>query len=148
MPHNILKIITKGASNVEAGDGWYAVETICVNDPIGDIYFRSKGKNKRVELHHYEYDSDPTYIEHISSSNDSWGDWENDIIPSLKPLNVSCISGFPRLIGWAECTFSPNHFLLPSRTPLKRPCAIEMFIASGCYTSIGRKLSGNKYHKP
>ena len=84
-------------------EGWFAREVMTLDDPIGDIYYKTTDSNDKVSLHYFEFAIDDSHLHLISSSNDNspdWIGWENDILPNLRPLKVTCVSGPPFLNGW------------------------------------------------
>jgi hypothetical protein len=86
-----------------------------LDDPTGDIYYKTTDSNDRVSLHYFEFAIDDSHLNLISPSNDNspdWIGWENDILPNLRPLNVTCVSGLPFLHGWADRTINMIDFIV------------------------------------
>ena len=46
----------------------------------------------------------------IKYNCEAWGDWENSILPNLRPLDVSVVPGCPVVVGWAGENPFLNHF--------------------------------------
>jgi len=65
--------------------------------------------------------------------DDGWPtDWRTSLLPNLRPLAVSVISGSPRLLGWSDETLTPLNFTAP--TP--KPKSIERTIGNQYYALL------------
>ena len=66
-----------------------------------DVYFvTTTFRNKKLipTMFHFELDSEGDILKFSSNSiasPEGWGNWELDILPNLRRLTVSCVSGFP-----------------------------------------------------
>jgi hypothetical protein len=143
IPISALKVMTYGPS-MSIG-GWGAIQ-ILSGDPnealpdFGDIYYiRAQTKEKNMQLIHFKQKGDILVIDSLSDS--SWGDWQNDILPNLRPLQVTCISGYPRLLGWADFALGPDTFTLKGGGP-KGP-SIEALIANRTHHLLKERLPIN-----
>ena len=102
---------------------------------IGDIYYFDKGKKPKDlnswHLYWFEVADDNTTL-FIQGWNLDPGwpkDWRSSLLPNLRPLAVSTVSGSPRLIGWADDSLSTLNFTVP--TP--KPKSLELIICADYY---------------
>ena len=89
-----------------------------LDGPIGDIYYKTTDSNDKVSLHYFELAIDVSHLHLISSSSDNspdWIGWENVILPNLRPLKVTCVSGLPFLNGWADRAINMIDFIVPKK---------------------------------
>ena len=121
-----------------------------LDDPIGDIYYKTADSNDKVTLHYFEFAIDDSHLQLISSSNDNypdWTGWENDISPNLKPLNLICVPDLPFLSGWADRTINTMDFIVPKRVQSDdKNTLVELIVCSANYTNTS--ASPTKYFKP
>ena len=76
-----------------------------------------------------------------------WIGWENDILPNLRPLKVTCVSGLPFLNGWADRTINTIGFIVPKKDQSDdKNTLVELTMCSANYTNIS--ASPTKYCKP
>ena len=126
------------------------METMALDDPIGDIYYKTTDTNDKVSLHYFEFAIDDSHLQLVSSSIDSspdWIGWEINILPNLRPLKVTCVSGLPFLNGWADRTINMSDFIVPKKDQSDDKIKlVELTICSASYTNISS--SPTKYHKP
>ena len=131
-------------------EGWFAREVMTLDDPIGDIYYKTTGSDDKVSLRYFEFAIDDSHLHLISSSNDNspdWIGWENDILPNLRPLKVTCVSGLPYLNGWADRTINMIDFIVPKKVQSDdKNTLVELTMCSVNYTNIS--ASPTKYYKP
>ena len=131
-------------------EGWFAREVMTLDDPIGDIYYKTTDSNDKVSLHYFEFAIDDSHLHLISSSNDNspdWIGWGNDISPNLRPLKVTCVSGLPFLNGWADRTINMIDFIVPKKVQSDdKNTLVELTVCSANYTNIS--ASPTKYFKP
>ena len=81
------------------------MEAMTLDDPIGDIYYKTTDTNNKMSLHYFEFAIDDSHLQLVSSSSDNspdWIGWKVNILLNLRPLKVTCISDQPLLNGWAD----------------------------------------------
>ena len=131
-------------------EGWFAREVMTLDDPIGDIYYKTTDNNNKVSLHYFEFAIDDSHLRLVSSSSANspdWLEWETNILPNLRPLKVTCISGLPFLNGWADRTLNMIDFIVPKKDQSDDKIKlVELTICSANYTNISSNPT--KYHKP
>ena len=89
-----------------------------LDDPIGDIYYKTTDSNDKVSLHYFEFAIDDSHLHLISSSNDSspeWIGWVNDMSPNLGPVKITCVSALPFLNVWADRTINTIEFIIHNK---------------------------------
>ena len=117
VPEGIHKAMVSGCDPPQS-EGWFAREVTTLDDPIGDIYYKTTDSNYKVSLHYFEFAIDDSHLHLISSSSDNspdWIGWEDSIPPNLRPLKVTCVSGLPFLNGWADRTINMIDFIVPKK---------------------------------
>ena len=138
IPVHILETMTTGS--VWTPSGWAATELESEDpnetSPIGDIYYIiTPLKNRKLSLLYFREEDDTLVYD--SPSNHSWGDWETELLPNLRPLEVTCISGLPRVLGWADQVNGPNSFVVPNTPQNKQIVStLETIISSKTYTKF------------
>ena len=146
IPTFVDKIMTAGESDSSL-EGWYATEDSIIDvnqitdDPVGDIYYKYVDKEGNITLYHY-IQVNETHLEIDSSSNDlseRWLEWRTSILPYLRALKVSCVSGLPVRIGWANAIISLADFLIPIKEERKMRSTVEQAIATSNYSNIRNK---------
>ena len=124
-----------------------------IPDTIGDVYFvTTTFRNKKLTptMFHFELDSEGDILKFSSNSiasPEGWGNWELDILPNLRRLAVSCVSGFPRIVGWSDSTLS-NETFFPDTPGKKDSLSIERTVSSAAYGlfEIAPKDSGIQHY--
>lgn len=150
MPNHVLKIMSKGEDE-SIVSGWAALECEQEFMEIGDVYYSLKTKDDKQRLVYFEFESDShTHLVKQSVDSDEWGDWENEILPNLKPLNVSCVSGLPRIIGWRDSSFCPHTFFVKGMTNPNSsdPISLEFAISGSSYFDMVSTNNISTYNKP
>ena len=89
--------------------------------PIGDIYYLAQKKTptgmKQV-ISHFTWDPDSNSLNYNYSAMQGkpapgWGNWEQNLLPELRQLDLSLLSGKPSVPRWADQVLSTNDFLIP-----------------------------------
>ena len=149
IPARILMTITAGPPPPR--EGWAATELISLNEDdttsIGDIYYIiPSNKQREMSLIYFEvYDNQLRFSE---KSNPSWGDWQQEILPNLRSLAISCTSGLPRILGWSDQNLNLNMFKPPQHEG-HNTSTIESMVASTQYSVLNHgKPTPTKRIKP
>ena len=101
------------------------------DNSIGDIYLIQYSKGEVENLLWFAPTEDNSYTLRFNGNADpSWGDWRTDIIPLLRPVNISAVSGYPVLIGWASEEVGLDQLLVPGSEK-----TLEQTIAAGFYSN-------------
>jgi exonuclease III len=140
LPGNVILTMVKGPAAKFVG--WAAIqyepEGHDEHQPlIGDIYYiPTPAKGEVLNILYFE--DREGILTYISNSRDSdWGDWQTQILEQLRPLEVSCVSGHPRVLGWADQIITNNTFQFPvERGPKGLPKTIETTVANATYTLL------------
>ena len=129
-------------ASAEVQEGWGAVDIsdFDSDDPIGDIYYLSKGGKPKVtdnwKLYWYGKADDGESLE-LLGNNDSpgqdWGpNWKTVIVPKLRKLAVSVLDNTPHIIGWADEIMTPDTFSIPTfRAP-----SLERLVGTKFYNKM------------
>ena len=110
------------------------------------IYYFDKSRSPKdpKSWHLYWYhaadDGDSLFPQGWDKDPTGWPpDWRTSLLPNLRPLAVSIVSGIPRLLGWADEVLSPLNFTVP----IPKPKTIESLVGVSYYSLL--KL-GTPYH--
>ena len=102
---------------------------------IGDIYYIIPSTKKAPKrLAYFTCEGNALIFSGFDSLD--WGPWEQDIVPNLRPLSVSCASGLPILIGWADLSLGNDSFRVPLGSDPKAYKSIEQYISSVYYNAL------------
>jgi exonuclease III len=155
LPGGVMLTMVKGSA--AKFTGWAAIQYEPEGHDeyqplIGDIYYIPIPDKGELSIMYFEdREGILTYVS--TSKNSNWGDWQTQILPNLRPLEVSCVSGHPRVLGWADQIITNNTFQFPvERGPKETPKTIETVVASATYTLLNEsqiiKLKCNLKMKP
>ena len=126
------------------------MEVVTLDDPIGDIYYKTIDNDNKVSLHYFEIAIDDSHLQLVSSSSANspgWLDGKTNILPNLRPLKVTCASVLPFLNGWSDRTLNVIDFIVPKNDQSgDKNKLVELIICSTNYTNISSNPT--KYHKP
>ena len=141
IPQYVDEIMTAGEPIIS--NGWGAT-VMALNNEIGDIYYVYQDQKENMTYLLYFEIVENDQIKFICDSiNEDWGNWEIDILPNLRPLHVSAISGHPVIIGWANHSITNSNFYTPEECQ-KFVKSVESSVSSAFYN----KMKDNRFQRP
>ena len=117
---------------------------MALTNEIGDIYYVHHTIKFNITYLLYFEVVEKDQIQFMCDSiNADWGNWKVDILPNLRPLHVSAISGYPTIIGWANHSISNSNFYTPQECQ-----KFEKSVESSVSSSFYNKMKENKFQRP
>jgi hypothetical protein len=145
IPPWVARVMAPGPPDfVKIQHGWGATEAPEGDpDPVADVYYFDKTSQKGTTSEHWNLywygvadDGITLYLQGYNRSLDQgWApDWITSILPSMRPISVTLLTGTPRMIGWSDEYISPATFIVPV-SKKSRP-TIEEIVGSGYYLPL------------
>ena len=97
----MLKPTKKGLVNLPLGDS-----------PFGCVYYViPPTKRHSIRLARFELEDKDLIFKEFDCPE--WGQWHLEILPHLRPLGVTSVTGTPRILGWRNSNITNESFYIP-----------------------------------
>ena len=110
IPSMMVETMTKGPGIFS---GWAAIYPPPLGDsPFGCVYYViPPTKRHSIRLARFELEDKDLIFKEFDCPE--WGQWHLEILPHLRPLGVTSVTGTPRILGWRNSNITNESFYIP-----------------------------------